>query len=296
MARELQAGTLMIRKEHRLLAIEIIAPLVVIGAWYLLSANSTSLYFPPLSKILVRFKQLWLGHGFITEAVPSLVRMIIGYVLAAAGGIAIGVALGLSAWARRLMGSGVEFLRALPAVVMIPFGLVVFGTGATMKIFIIALGCCFPIILNTADGVRGVDSTLVDVSRTFKFNRFERIWRVVLPSASPQIFAGLRTSLSLALILMVVSEMLAATNGIGYSILQAQRDFAVTDVWAGIVLLGILGYLINAVLVIAQHLTLGWHRGYRASMRGETVKARRRLFAPSTSSVSTAGDDPMHNG
>lgn len=263
-------------KKYRLIAVEIIAPLVILLIWYVASASSTSFYFPPLHDILVRFKAVWLGQGFVDEAVPSLERMFIGYGLATVVGIVVGIALGLSAWARKLLGPGVEFLRALPSVVLIPFGIVVFGVNDLMKIFIIALGCSFPIILNTADGVRGVDSTLIDVSRTFHLNRFERIWRVILPSSSPQIFAGMRTSLSLALILMVVSEMLASTNGIGYSILQAQRVFAVTDVWAGILLLGILGYLINALLVLIQFWALGWHRGYRASVLGQEVKTGAR--------------------
>lgn len=279
-------------KNYRLVAIEIIAPIAILAIWYVASANSTSLYFPPLHDILARFKAIWLGNGFVTEAVPSLERMFIGYALATVGGIAVGTALGLSNWGRKLLGPGVEFLRALPAVVLIPFGIVVFGVHDAMKIFIIALGCCFPIILNTADGVRGVDSILIDVSRTFRFNRFERIWKVMLPSASPQIFAGMRTSLSLALILMVVSEMVASTNGIGYSILQAQRVFAVTDMWAGIVLLGILGYLINALLVVIEYWTLAWHRGYRANLRGEELKtvSRRRSKSDRVTASSAALD------
>ena len=99
----------------------------------------------------------------------------------------------------------------------------------------------------------------------------ERLWRVILPSRSPQIFAGLRASLSLALILMVVSEMVASTNGIGYAILQSQRLFAVTDMWAGILALGILGYLINTILVMIERRVLAWHRGFRASMLGQNV-------------------------
>jgi len=131
---------------------------------------------------------------------------------------------------------------------------------------VIALGCSFPVILNTVDGVRSVDQTLIDVSRTFRFSRAERLLRVVLPSASPQIFAGLRASLSLALILMVVSEMVASTNGIGYAILQAQRLFAVNEMWAGIIAIGLLGYLINGLLVVAERKILAWHRGFKASL------------------------------
>lgn len=257
-----------------LVAVEVLAPLLALTVWYLASANSTSFYFPPLGDMLTRFREIWLGSGFVRDALPSLSRMATGYALAAFLGIVLGVALGLSTWTQRLLGPIVEFMRAVPSVVMIPFGIVVFGVETTMKVFVITLGCSFPVILNTVDGVRSVDSTLLDVARTFRFSRMERLWRVILPSASPQIFAGLRASLSLALILMVVSEMVASTNGIGYAILQSQRLFAVTDMWAGILALGILGYLINTILVMIERRVLAWHRGFRASMLGQNVPAK----------------------
>lgn len=253
-------------KKLTLVGIEVAAPFLVLAAWYAASANSTSFYFPPLGDMLSRFKDIWLGDGFVRDAVPSLMRMVTGYGIAAVGAIVIGVALGLSVWTARLFAPIVEFLRAIPSVVLIPFGIVVFGVDDTMKVFVIALGCSFPVILNTVDGVRAVDQTLIDVARTFRFSRVERLWRVVLPSASPQIFAGLRASLSLALILMVVSEMVASTNGIGYAILQSQRLFAVADMWAGIIALGLLGYLINGLLVMTERRILGWHRGFKASL------------------------------
>ena len=87
----------------------------------------------------------------------------------------------------------------------------------------------------------------------------------MLPAASPQIFAGMRTSLSLALILMVISEMVASTNGIGYFVLQSQRTFAIPEMWSGILLLGILGYVLNAGFVLIENRVLRWHRGARAS-------------------------------
>ncbi|NMH96819.1 ABC transporter permease subunit [Pseudonocardia acidicola] len=251
-----------------LLALEVLTPLAVVAGWFVVSAGSTSLYYPPLADILQRFGQIWLGSGFVTDALPSLGRMLAGYGIAAVAGVVVGTALGLSPMARTLLGPTVEFLRALPAVLLIPFALVVFTNDTTLKVFVIALGCSFPVILNTVDGVRSVEPLQLDVAQMFGFGRVERLWRVVLPSASPQIFAGLRASLSLALILMVVSEMVASTNGIGYSILQSQRLFATTDMWAGIVLLGVLGYLINTALVVVEKRVLAWHRGFRASVLG----------------------------
>jgi ABC-type nitrate/sulfonate/bicarbonate transport system permease component len=248
-----------------LIAVEVHTPCLALLVWFLASRNSTSFYFPPLTDILVRFKEVWLGPGFTRDAVPSLVRMSIGYLIASLGGIVLGVALGLSEWARRLLGPSVEFFRAVPSVVLIPFGIAVLGVDTAMKVFVIALGCSFPVILNTIDGVRSVEPTMHDVTKTFGFSAFSRLWRVTLPSASPQIFAGLRTSLALALILMVVSEMVASTNGRGDAILHAQRVFNTADMWTGILLLGVLGYLINLVLVLLERRILAWYRGFKAS-------------------------------
>jgi ABC-type nitrate/sulfonate/bicarbonate transport system permease component len=110
-----------------------------------------------------------------------------------------------------------------------------------------------------------VDPTLVDTGRVYRIPARDRLTHVVLPAAAPQIFAGMRTSLSLALILMVISEMVASSNGIGYFVLQSQRSFAIPEMWSGIILLGILGYAFNAIFLLLERRALAWHRGARAA-------------------------------
>ena len=139
------------------------------------------------------------------------------------------------------------------------------GVGDSMKVFIIAFVCVWPILLNTIDGAAGIDPTLEDTTRVYGVAKRDNLLRVVLPAAGPQIFAGLRTAVSLALILMVISEMVASTNGIGYFILQSQRTFAIPEMWSGILLLGILGYALNGGFVMIERRVLRWHRGARAS-------------------------------
>ena len=163
-----------------------------------------------------------------------------------AGSVGGGIALGLSPVLRRATAPIVEFLRAMPAPALLPFALLVLGVGNDSKIFVIAFVCLWPILLNAVDGVSGVDPTLVDTGRVYRISASDRLRHVVLPAAAPQIFAGMRTSLSLALILMVISEMVASSNGIGYFVLQSQRSFAIPEMWSGIILLGVLGYAFNA--------------------------------------------------
>jgi ABC-type nitrate/sulfonate/bicarbonate transport system permease component len=169
---------------------------------------------------------------------------------------------------RLVAGPIVEFLRSIPPPALLPFAILVFGTGTDMKVFIIAFVCLWPILLNTIDGVTGVDPTLRETTRVYGVSTIDRIRLVVMPAAAPQIFAGMRTSLSLALILMVISEMVASTNGIGYFVLQAQRSFNMPEMWSGIFVLGILGYGLNAGFVLVERRVLRWHRGARASALG----------------------------
>ena len=247
-----------------LVGIEILVPLLVLAVLWFWSAGSDVFYFPPLKDVLSTFKDTWLFDRVGSDVVPSLVRLFFGYFLAVAVGVGAGVALGLSPVLRRVSAPVVEFLRAIPAPALLPFALLVLGVGNDAKIFVIAFVCVWPILLNAVDGVSGVDPTLVDTGRVYRIPARDRLRHVVLPAAAPQIFAGMRTSLSLALILMVISEMVASSNGIGYFVLQSQRSFAIPEMWSGIILLGILGYAFNAVFLLVERRVLAWHRGARA--------------------------------
>lgn len=248
--------------------LEILVPMLVLVGWAAWSAAADSFYFPPLTEILETFADLWLFDRVTSDVLPSLGRLGAGYVIAVIAAVVLGIPLGMSAAARRGASPIVEFLRAIPPPALIPFAIVVIGVGNGMKVFIIAFVCVWPVLLNTIDGITGIDPTLEDTSRVYGLSRRERLRHVILPAASPQIFAGMRTSLSLALILMVISEMVASTNGIGFFVLQSQRSFAIPEMWSGIVLLGLLGYLLNLIFLLAERRTLAWHRGARASELG----------------------------
>jgi ABC-type nitrate/sulfonate/bicarbonate transport system permease component len=245
--------------------LEVTVPILLLVAWGLWSAGSNNYYYPPLTDILSTFADTWLFERVGSDVVPSLLRMGVGYAIAVGVGIGLGLLLGLSSRARRAAAPIVEFLRAIPPPALLPFAILVIGVGDSMKVFIIAFVCLWPILLNTIDGVTGIDPTLRETTRMYGIEGRERLWRVMLPAASPQIFAGMRTSLSLALILMVISEMVASTNGIGYFVLQSQRTFALPEMWSGILLLGILGYALNGAFVLIERRVLRWHRGARAS-------------------------------
>jgi ABC-type nitrate/sulfonate/bicarbonate transport system permease component len=245
------------------LGLEIGVPIVCVALWWAISAGSTNFFFPPLRDILDTFRHTWLFAQVGSDVVPSVARLAAGYGLSAVIGISLGLLLGLRRGARAAFDPFAHFLRSVPAPAMIPPALVLLGLGSGMKIAVIVLGAVWPILLNTVDGVRGQDPTPLEMARAYGVTGAERIRRIVLPAAAPQIFAGLRTSLSIALILMVISEMVASTNGIGNFVLQAQRSFAIPEMWSGILLLGLLGIALSAAFALVEKRVLRWHRGAR---------------------------------
>ena len=262
------------RRRAVYVSLEILVPVLAVAAWAWTSSNSTSPYFPPLRDILQAFKDTWLFRNVPTDAAPSLARMGAGYGIAVVVGIAAGMVLGLVPLAGRALGPLLEFVRAVPPPMLIPVAILVFGIGNSMKVFVIVAGCVWPILLNTIDGVRGVEPTMLEMSRSYGVSRLRSWGQVLLPAALPQIFSGLRAALSIALILMVISEMVASTNGIGFFVLNAQRTFAIPEMWSGIILLGLLGYSLNGLLVLVERRILRWHRGFRSSQLEALAEAR----------------------
>jgi ABC-type nitrate/sulfonate/bicarbonate transport system permease component len=247
------------------IGVEAAVPIAILVAWGLWSARAESFFFPPLADILASFRDNWLFARLPTDVAPSLERVAAGYALAVGFGIALGVLIGSSRLARSAAGPWVEFLRAIPPPVLVPFAILTFGIGSGFKVFVIAIGCLWPVLLNTIDGVRGIEPVLLETTASYRIGWLDRLRYVVLPAASPRIFAGMRSALSLSLILMVISEMEASTNGIGFFVLQAQRSFAIPDMWSGILLLGLLGYATNSVFVVVERRILRWHRASQSS-------------------------------
>ena len=219
------------------------------------------LIVPPLSKILRIFSELVFSGQIPMQILVSMKRAAAGYFLAAAVFIPLGIFMGLSPTVYRLFEVIVEMLRPVPPPVMIPVALLFFGLGDEMKIFVIFFSCAWPILLNTVDGVRGLDWVLLNTARTFGLPRRKIIWQVILPACAPQIATGLRVSLPIMLILVVISEMVGSTDGIGYFVLDSQRRFRVAQMYAGMLTLALLGYTLNQLFNWLQRLLLPWQWG-----------------------------------
>ena len=248
-------------------------PVVLLAAWWFLTAGSTSYFNPPLRTIVGTFGDTWFSapfgeSRFVQDVVPSVLRLLAGYGVALVVGVALGVAIGLSQALRAYLEPVLEFFRAIPPPVLVPILMLFLGIGTTMKIVVIATGCLWPILLNTVEGVRGLDPVLRDTARSYRLGRLSTVRHLVLRGASPQIVTGARQAMSIGIILMVISEMFAAKDGLGFTIVQFQRSFAIPEMWSGVILLGVVGVLLSLVFRVVTDAALGWYLGYRQSQHG----------------------------
>ncbi len=250
------------------IAAEIAVPVAIVLVWEQWARSADSQFWPPPSTILSQFHDLWLFAQFRSDVVPSLMRILLGFAIGSAIGVALGVPLGLSLWARKFAMPHVEYWRAMPPPALLPISVILLHSiGNLQKVSFIAFFCIFPVLLNTIDGVRGLDPTIVDTARAYGVPVQERIRRIVLPAAFPQISAGMRTSLSLAVIIMVVAEYFSSTSGVGYVLLISKNTFQLGPMWAAILLIGVIGYVLNLAYLLVERRLLAWHRGWRAATR-----------------------------
>jgi ABC-type nitrate/sulfonate/bicarbonate transport system permease component len=243
--------------------------LILLGLWEWAAASGAmpSLSFPRMSDILATWWRLLLSGVLLREIGDSLWRMFAGYFIGVALGVVLGVLMGYFRVFYSLLEPITEVLRPIPSPAYLPIVILFLGIDDEMKIFMIAFASLFPVLINTYSGVRSVDPIQLQTARTFGVAGRKLVWQIVLPSASPYIFAGMRVSLAVALIVMVISEMVAASSGIGYFILSAQRGFQIREMFAGVLTLAVIGYVLNRLFVAIENKVLGWHYGYTQQQR-----------------------------
>lgn len=263
------SATTLAAHRGRFLGSAVVTWLVLAAAlvlWELIAIGADSVYFPRMTAILATGADLllsgpaWrlmLGDAVFDVVLPSLATALGAWALSAALGVALGTALGRSRWAMDYCGTLISFLRSVPPVALMPAFMVVFGIGVEMEIAAIVFSTLWPIVLNTVDGVRSVDDVKIDTARSLGTPRRYWLGMIVLPAAMPKIFAGLRLSLSIAILLMVVAEIVAGT-GIGLRLTTTQSTAHYTEMWLWVLLLGVLGYALNSALLAVERLVLGW--------------------------------------
>jgi len=185
-------------------------------------------------------------------------HMVEGWLLASIAGIALGALIGSSRQARAFIAPTLEFLRPLPASAIIPVAIAIFGLSPAMALGVIAFGAIWPMLLATIHGFAAVEPRLYEVAGALRLSRPAVIFKIALPSALPDILAGLRLGLTVALILAVVCEMIAGLNGLGNWVLLSARMFRSADLFAGVILLGAVGFAGALALNAAERRLLAW--------------------------------------
>jgi ABC-type nitrate/sulfonate/bicarbonate transport system permease component len=234
-------------------------PVLVLVVLLVATAGSTSFYFPPATEVLATLWRQLLHEGLAGDLLFSLRNIVLGLAAATVAGVAGGLLVGEVPLLRRATGPLLDLARATPTVAFVPVVVLTLGIGSGPKIFLIALGSLWPVLLNTVSGVRGISPAVRETARCYRVPLRLRLLKVVLPGALPQILAGVRVALSVAVVLMVVSEIYGSPVGLGHFILQSGSDFAVPETWAGTVLIGMLGHGLSVLLLVAEHLLLGWY-------------------------------------
>lgn len=233
---------------------------LLLAAWEIAGRNSDTGLFPPVSDAIAELASIdpW------TDVLPSAGRALTGFAIGATLGAVLGVTIGwfrsLEPWVRPAL----EFLRAIPPPAVLPVAVLALGATSGMRIAVIAAAAMWPVLIAGVDATRAVEPGYLDVARV----SHARPSSVILPAVLPALIAGARIALGIALIMMVISEMIAATSGLGYLILQAQRTYAIAQMYAGIIVLGLLGWLVTAAFSLVERRVLGWYQDQKGIANG----------------------------
>ncbi|MBH5319131.1 ABC transporter permease [Paenibacillus sp. GSMTC-2017] len=240
-------------------------PVVVVAGWQWVSGTGivNAQLFPPPSAIAAEFYQMILSGELFHHLEISVLRAIFGFLLGGSLGLIVGLTVGMFRRAEEVIDPTVQMIRTVPLLAITPLFILWFGFGELSKVLLIALGAFFPLYVNTFLGVRNVDAKLFDVARVLEFSRAKQMLHLVLPAAMPNVLLGLRLSISVAWLVLVVAELMGADRGVGY-LIQDARSFMRTEVvFIGILLFAVVGKLTDSLVRLLEKRLLKWQDSYK---------------------------------
>jgi NitT/TauT family transport system permease protein len=230
------------------------SPLAVVQKWIA--------YLLPLQPYAGGGWLAWAVSGeLIVDSIGSMYRVLVGFLIGAGLALPLGLAMGASASVYAWCNPLVQLLRPIPPIAYIPLAILWFGLGNPPAVFLISLGAFFPVLMNTIAGVRHVDGIYLRAARNLGAGRRTMFLRVILPAAVPYILSGVRIGIGTAFIVVIVSEMIAVNNGLGFRILEAREYFWSDKIMAGMITIGMLGLAIDIGMNRLNNYLLRWHRG-----------------------------------
>ena len=218
----------------------------------------SALTLPKPSDVLATFGELWESGMLFKHLAPSLSRLAVGAAIGASLGIGVGILIGLFSYIRAGLVPVVAAIFPIPKIALLPLFVIWFGIDETSKYALIAFGTFTPTVVATYGAVDNVDRSLIRMGQSFGLSWFSIVRKIVLPGAMPGILSGLRISLAIAIILLVAAEMLGAEYGIGAYILEAGSLYDLERLFAGVVILSLLGVILSVVIGLIERRLLGW--------------------------------------
>ncbi|AIQ60104.1 ABC transporter permease [Paenibacillus borealis] len=242
-----------------------IFPLALLLLWQI--AGATGLLSPSLLPTPLEIGKQFIrlaGNGkLLMHLEASVIRAAAGFALGGSLALIIGLAAGLSRLVEELLDPSLQMMRTVPLLSVIPLFILWFGVGQLSQVLLIALGAFFPLYVNTFAGVRGVDRKLYEVAQVLQYSRMQRIFRLIIPAALPNILLGIRLSLGIAWLCLVVAELMGASSGIGYMIAEARQYSQTAAVFVGIGIFAVVGKLSDSLVRLLESRLLHWREAYK---------------------------------
>lgn len=242
----------------------LLLPAVIIAIWQIiggLGVVSTTVLPTPVA-IVLTFKELILSGELFGHLQISIYRAALGFLLGAGLGLIIGILAGFSKRTELYLDPSLQMLRTVPHMAVTPLFILWFGFDEVSKILLIALGAFFPVYINTFNGIRGVDAKLFEVARVLEFKWYQQISKVILPASLPNILLGIRLSLGIAWLGLVVAELMGSSSGVGYMIMDARQFSQTNKVFAGIIIFAVVGKLTDSFVRLLERKLLKWRNSY----------------------------------
>lgn len=239
---------------------KIIAIATVLSIWELLPRIGwvNSKILPPFSIVIKKFGEMFISGELIGHITISLERALLGFALAVIIAVPLGFLLGWYERAERILDPVVQLSRNTATLAMYPLFIIIFGLGEPAKVAIIFWGAVWPLLINTIEGVQTVDPLLIKSARSMGASQLVLFFRIILPSAFPSLFTGIRLSASRSVIILVAAEMIGASSGLGYLVFFAEANNQIEKMYTGIIMLIILGVLLNYILVACEKRITRW--------------------------------------
>jgi ABC-type nitrate/sulfonate/bicarbonate transport system permease component len=215
--------------------------------------------WPPFSAVLAALWQGLASGEFERLLGDTVLLTLLGFAAGSTAGIAMGLLLGLSPWLHRFFKPLIETLRPIPVSAIVPPLILFLGVGTALKVFVVGFCAFFPVLVNTLAGVQGGSEVLRQTAHTLRLSYSQTLFRIVLPGALPSVFAGLRISLGISLVVAIIAEMIAGSGGVGYFIVQSQYAMQPAPMYAAVVCLAAVGYLLNRIILRIERRALPWH-------------------------------------